>query len=134
MISASLSLSLPRLGWKSTSTPRSLKICTAAGDSASEMRTLGFVMGLPEELMEDAALGGDGNSGTQGGGERTALERHGGEHAAAQDIADQGAADRVANILPRAAVIDAQHPALLAFTGTHRQHQPGATHRFHAGE
>src|SRR5215467_14330548 len=41
MISASLSLSLPRLGWKSTSTPRSLKICTAAGDSASEMRTLG---------------------------------------------------------------------------------------------
>src|SRR5712672_672066 len=45
MISASLSLSLPRLGWKSTSMPRSLKICTAAGDSASEMRTLGFVMG-----------------------------------------------------------------------------------------
>src|SRR5215211_2922784 len=42
MISASLSLSLPRLGWKSTSTPRSLKICTAAGDSASEMRTLGL--------------------------------------------------------------------------------------------
>src|SRR5215813_9594786 len=41
MISASLSLSLPRLGWKSTSTPRSLKICTAAGESASEMRTLG---------------------------------------------------------------------------------------------
>ena len=38
---ASFSLSLPRLGWKSTSTPRSLKICTAAGDSASEMRTLG---------------------------------------------------------------------------------------------
>src|SRR6478736_9976920 len=45
MISASLSLSLPRLGWKSTSTPRSLKICTAAGESASEMRTLGFVIG-----------------------------------------------------------------------------------------
>src|ERR1700720_3020627 len=44
MISASLSLSLPRLGWKSTSMPRSLKICTAAGDSASEMRTLGFVI------------------------------------------------------------------------------------------
>ena len=44
MISASLSLSLPRLGWKSTSTPRSLKICTAAGDSASEMRTLGLVI------------------------------------------------------------------------------------------
>src|SRR5262249_6349200 len=44
MISASLSLSLPRLGWKSTSTPRSLKICTAAGESASEMRTLGFDM------------------------------------------------------------------------------------------
>src|SRR6266702_3682445 len=46
MISASLSLSLPRLGWKSTSTPRSLKICTAAGESASEMRTLGLDMGM----------------------------------------------------------------------------------------
>src|SRR4029078_1702135 len=44
MISASLSLSLPRFGWKSTSMPRSLKICTAADDRASEMRTLG--MGL----------------------------------------------------------------------------------------
>src|SRR3954454_14098342 len=42
MIAASFSLSLPRLGWKSTSTPRSLKICTAAGDSASEMRTRGL--------------------------------------------------------------------------------------------
>src|SRR5262249_2590313 len=38
---ASRSLSLPSLGWKSTWTPRSLKICTAAGESASEMRTLG---------------------------------------------------------------------------------------------
>src|SRR3954452_23162027 len=47
MISASFSLSLPRLGWKSTSTPRSLKICTAAGDSASEMRTLGAGMAGP---------------------------------------------------------------------------------------
>src|SRR5258708_31941710 len=46
MISASLSLSLPRLGWKSTSTPRSLKICTAAGESASEMRTLGLDIDL----------------------------------------------------------------------------------------
>src|SRR5438270_13628929 len=44
MISASFSLSLPRLGWKSTSTPRSLKICTAAGDRASEIRTLGLVI------------------------------------------------------------------------------------------
>src|SRR6185312_7635005 len=44
MISASLSLSLPRLGWKSTSMPRSLKICTAAGDNASEMRTFGLVI------------------------------------------------------------------------------------------
>src|SRR5882724_9359663 len=53
MISASFSLSLPRLGWKSTSMPRSLKICTAAGDSASEMRTLGFVIGviLKRELL-----------------------------------------------------------------------------------
>src|SRR5258707_13962637 len=45
MMSASLSLSLPRLGWKSTSTPRSLKICTAAGESASEMRTFGLDIG-----------------------------------------------------------------------------------------
>src|SRR5258707_8520233 len=45
MISASFSLSLPRLGWKSTSMPRSLKICTAAGDKASEMRTLGLGIG-----------------------------------------------------------------------------------------
>src|ERR1041384_5532762 len=44
MISASLSLSLPRLGWKSTSTPRSLKIWTAAGDSASEIRTRGAMV------------------------------------------------------------------------------------------
>src|SRR3954465_8170707 len=102
MISASLSLSLPRLGWKSTSTPRSLKICTAAGDSASEMRTLGFVMGLPEELMEDAALGGDGNSGTQGGGERTALERHGVEYSSLENVAFDRAADRVLDVLPLA--------------------------------
>jgi hypothetical protein len=39
--SASFSLSAPSFGWKSTSTPRSLKICTAAGERASEMRTLG---------------------------------------------------------------------------------------------
>src|SRR5262245_7646173 len=38
---ASCSLSAPSLGWKSTVIPRSLKICTAAGESASEMRTLG---------------------------------------------------------------------------------------------
>src|SRR6185437_6232688 len=41
---ASFSLSLPRLGWKSTSTPRSLKIWTAAGDSASEIRTRGAMV------------------------------------------------------------------------------------------
>src|SRR4051794_27481797 len=51
MISASLSLSLPRLGWKSTSMPRSLKICTAAGDSASEIRTLGLDMGSSFENL-----------------------------------------------------------------------------------
>src|ERR1700730_7024019 len=56
MISASLSLSLPRLGWKSTSTPRSLKICTAAGESASEMRTLGLDIGVfPLPPSEGAA-------------------------------------------------------------------------------
>src|ERR1700720_2527792 len=46
MMPASLSLSLPRSGWKSTSTPRSLKIWTDASESASEMRTRG-VMVLP---------------------------------------------------------------------------------------
>src|SRR5215471_3591344 len=43
MISARRALSLPRLGWKSTSTPRSLKIWTAAEESASEMRTRGVI-------------------------------------------------------------------------------------------
>ena len=38
---ASFSLSPPSFGWKSTSTPRSLKIWTAASESASEMRTFG---------------------------------------------------------------------------------------------
>src|SRR6266853_6151003 len=52
MISASLSLSLPRLGWKSTSMPRSLKICTAAGDKASEIRTLGLGIGGSFEEMK----------------------------------------------------------------------------------
>ena len=47
IISASLSLSAPSLGWKSTSTPRSLKICTAASESASEMSTRGDIAKLP---------------------------------------------------------------------------------------
>src|SRR5947209_4078104 len=52
MMAASLSLSLPRFGWKSTSMPRSLKICTAAGDNASEMSTLGLVMNvIPRERL-----------------------------------------------------------------------------------
>src|SRR6185295_19806317 len=34
-------LSAPSFGWKSTSMPRSLKICTAAEERASEMRTRG---------------------------------------------------------------------------------------------
>src|SRR6185503_4172482 len=55
MISASLSLSLPRLGRKSTSMPRSLKICTAAGDSASEMRTFGAMTRslLASQVVQD---------------------------------------------------------------------------------
>src|SRR4051794_12528710 len=51
MMAASRSLSLPRLGWKSTSTPRSLKIWTAAGESASEMRTRGAI-GVARHCME----------------------------------------------------------------------------------
>src|ERR1700733_11555756 len=64
MISASLSLSLPRLGWKSTSMPRSLKICTAAGDSASEMRTLGLDIGI----FPSPSPGGGGSARSAGGG------------------------------------------------------------------
>ena len=55
MVSASLSLSLPRLGWKSTSSPRSLKIATAAGESASEMRTLA-VMSFSYAAFASASL------------------------------------------------------------------------------
>ena len=47
IISASLSLSAPSLGWNTVSTPRSLKICTAASESASEMRTLGAMATVP---------------------------------------------------------------------------------------
>src|SRR5918992_737912 len=60
MILASLSLSLPRSGWKSTSTPRSLKICTAADDRASEMRTRGVGIGhlyLPPPCGEGLGVG-----------------------------------------------------------------------------
>ncbi len=46
--SRSASLSLPRFGSKRTSTPRSRKICTAASDSASEMRTTGLVLAAVE--------------------------------------------------------------------------------------
>ena len=42
MISASRAGSLPSFGWKSTSTPRSRKICTAASESSSEMSTFGI--------------------------------------------------------------------------------------------
>src|ERR1022692_4567797 len=70
--SASLSLSLPRLGWKSTSMPRSLKICTAAGESASEMRTLGMAIAAFFEWVcwssSPPARGG-------GGGKIVALRR-----------------------------------------------------------
>src|SRR5262245_41049587 len=45
MTAASFSLSPPRAGWNSTSMPRSRKICTAAGERASEMRTFGADMG-----------------------------------------------------------------------------------------
>src|SRR6266568_9527187 len=50
--SASFSLSAPSLGWKSTSMPRSLKIWTAAGERASEMRTRG-AMKAPECVGDD---------------------------------------------------------------------------------
>src|ERR1041385_5693891 len=63
MISASFSLSLPRLGWKSTSTPRSLKICTAAGDSASEMRTFGLAIVFSLRHSRARAPRGDPESG-----------------------------------------------------------------------
>src|SRR5262245_49483228 len=56
MTSASFSLSAPSFGWKSTSTPRSLKICTAAGESASEIRTLGRML-RPLLLSSSAKAG-----------------------------------------------------------------------------
>src|ERR1700678_4102585 len=65
MVSPSLSLSLPRLGWKSTSMPRSLKICTAAGDNASEIRTLG----LDIRLFLYPPLEGEGRREARGWGE-----------------------------------------------------------------
>src|SRR5690606_5498571 len=62
MISARRAGSLPSLGWKSTSTPRSRKICTAASERASEMRTLGtgFVSGLTY-VSGKAGSGGAGS-------------------------------------------------------------------------
>src|SRR5919112_1299359 len=109
MISASLSLSLPRFGWKSTSTPRSLKICTAAGDSASEMRTFGFDMDLsPEQFGKEAAVcGDDGDSGTKRVRQRAVAERYGVEHAAGQYATGNRPADGCANLVPVAGVIDA---------------------------
>src|SRR5262249_15652903 len=61
MISASLSLSFPKFGWKSTLMPRSLKICTAAGDRASEMRTFGMIQSDLGGylLLSSAAKAGD---------------------------------------------------------------------------
>ncbi|EBA13613.1 hypothetical protein RCCS2_06989 [Roseobacter sp. CCS2] len=52
--SSSFALSLPRSGWKSTSMPRSLKICTAAGESLSEISTLGAILPL---LLKDRQVG-----------------------------------------------------------------------------
>src|SRR5437899_2501135 len=50
--SASFSLSAPSFGWKSTATPRSRKICTAAGESASEIRTLGDIEEVSRRLAQ----------------------------------------------------------------------------------
>ena len=55
---ASLSLSLPRFGWKSTVTPRSLNIWTAAGESASEIRTRGL-MGRSFKVSASSAACGE---------------------------------------------------------------------------
>jgi hypothetical protein len=55
--SASLSLSLPRLASKVTSMPRSLKIWMAAGERASEIRTLGADIGAPGGLKGSRQAG-----------------------------------------------------------------------------
>ena len=47
-------------GWKSTSMPRSLKICTAAGERASEMRTLGMCVVLIMALSSAAVITREG--------------------------------------------------------------------------
>ncbi|EAU42851.1 hypothetical protein FP2506_08416 [Fulvimarina pelagi HTCC2506] len=46
MTSRSFSLSLPRFGWKSTSTPRSRKIWTAVSESLSDTSTRGAMGGV----------------------------------------------------------------------------------------
>src|ERR1700680_196176 len=73
IVSASLSLSLPRLGWKSTSTPRSLKIWTAADESASEIRTRG-AMGIALGSAHPAQHLGVGRAAFLGG--NPLLEAH----------------------------------------------------------
>ncbi len=50
MISASFSLSLPTSGRKSTSMPRSRKICTAVSDSLSDTSTLGAMFLGPSNI------------------------------------------------------------------------------------
>ena len=58
MTDFSFSGSLPRSGWKSTSTPLSRKICTAASESLSEIRTLGMsLVSLHERRRRRAAAG-----------------------------------------------------------------------------
>src|ERR1700722_5666670 len=59
MILASSSLSSPGLTW--TSTPRSLKMATAAGDSLSEIRTRGVI-------SDSLVLAGGGRAARAGGG------------------------------------------------------------------
>ena len=52
MSMASFSLSAPRSGWNSTSTPRSRKTLTAVSDKASEMSTRGVIHLIPWYVTE----------------------------------------------------------------------------------
>src|SRR6185503_14848642 len=136
MTVASLSLSLPSAGWKSTSMPRSLKICTAAGERASEMRTRG-AMGLssidvggarsaqPAEHVRkgfDAARGGvlglDGHAVT--------LQQRDAERAAAGEDFDQ-------SLRPAFVAIRVEDHRRVEVEVTERGIGPGKRRHFDAG-
>ncbi len=109
-----LVLVLAEFGWKSTSMPRSLKICTAAGESASEMRTLGAdMMDYLSSLLRKPRL--------------AAMTRNPARRSGSREFSLMGTASRkrplrtsptharrlmaLLDVAPFALVVDAEHPA-----------------------